>query len=177
MEQSCPGACGYESAGGGAETLTFWSGRGCPSGMADFRPRFSGGAPLAFSVSTRILLPPSAGGALSDRNVAISEDWKRRIRVSCRLRTRGFDESRRVTNFCLMGSPEINPRMSGDPSALVEKLSIDAALRALLRMLQDSKSYNWDITLLSQSCMSNVKNHVLDLGFKSSLAAGMAVGG
>ena len=61
--QPCPAARGDGRAGGGVETLAFWSGCGSPPGTADpappfcFRPRFSGGAPLASMVSTRSLRP------------------------------------------------------------------------------------------------------------------------
>ena len=147
MEQPCPAAGGDGRAGAGVETLTFWSGCGCPPGTADpappfrFRPGFPGGAPLAFRVSTRILHPsrdpctdpPSAGSALSSRNSAINLDLKRPlIRVSWRSIMSGLDAwvSQRDINCCRFSfAPEINPRMSGDPSALAEKLRIDASLR------------------------------------------------
>ncbi len=76
-----------------------------------------------------------------------------------------------------MSVPEINPRMSGDPSALVEKLRIDAPGRHVRRMLEDSKALNRDVTLPSYACRLNVKYHERYLGFGSSLAAGLAVGG
>jgi hypothetical protein len=50
--------------------------------------------------------------------------------------------------------------MSGDPSALVEKLRIDAPPRFSLRKSEDSKALNRDATLPSQDCRLNVKNHV-----------------
>jgi hypothetical protein len=69
-----------------------------------------------------------------------------------------------VSQACIvdfhMVFPEMNPLMSGDPSALLEKLIIDAVLILCVRNIEDSKAYNWEVTPASLACRSNVKYHV-----------------
>jgi hypothetical protein len=73
----------------------------------------------------------------------------------------------------LCGKDELNPRMSGDPSALAEKLRIDLPGKAVFRNSVDSKESNCEATLPSQPCRLKVKYHERDLGLGSSLAAGL----
>jgi hypothetical protein len=85
--------------------------------------------------------------------------------------------SQRVTKFCRILAPEINPRMSGIPLVRAEKLRIDALFKAVFRKIVDSKASNCDSTLPSQFCRLNVKYHARDTGLWSSLAAGLVDGG
>jgi hypothetical protein len=56
-----------------------------------------------------------------------------------------------------MEPPEMNPLMSGDPSALQEKLIIDAVSILEFRTGDIERACNWDAALAFRS---NVKYHV-----------------
>ena len=57
--------------------------------------------------------------------------------------------------------PEMNPLISGDPSALLEKLIIDAAFIELFRKCENAIDCNWGATPSSLACRLNVKYQVL----------------
>jgi hypothetical protein len=139
-------------------------------------PPLTRGAPLGFMVSMRILRP---GSSLSARNETMNSSLNRsEIGRSWSLLSAG-SVSQACTVDCHMVFPEMNPRMSGDPSALLEKLIIDAVFRLFLRNGEDSKASNWDSTPASLACRSNVKYHEREKrprvrGFPSAeLVAGM----
>ena len=115
--------------------------------------------------------PGTPGSALCAKNNVINEDLKRSlIACSWRLLMAGL-VSHLVTKRIRICFPEINPLMSGDPSALVEKLMIDAPDSLCVRNSEDSKASNLDSTLPSLVCRLNVKYHVQALGLGSSSAA------
>ncbi len=60
-----------------------------------------------------------------------------------------------------MAPPLINPLISGHPSALLEKLIIDACSILDSRTDDIERVFNWDSVLLSLALRSNVKYHVL----------------
>ena len=64
---------------------------------------------------------------------------------------------------CHIDFPEIKPLISGDPSALLEKLIIDAVVSACFRYCEDAADSNWEATpasLARLACRLNAKYQV-----------------
>ena len=112
------------------------------AGFGGRPPARTRGVSLGAMVSTRSLLDivdsPAAetagtpGSALSAKNAVINGELKRSlIECSWRLLMAGL-VSHLVTKPIRICFPVINPLMSGDPSALVEKLMIDSFIPAVL---------------------------------------------
>jgi hypothetical protein len=59
-----------------------------------------------------------------------------------------------------MEPPEMNPLMSGDPSALQENVIIDAVSILAIRSGDIERACNWDAAPVSLAIRSNVKYHV-----------------